>query len=49
VIKSRRVRWVDGALSSYGEEDMCRALWRKNPEGKRFLEDLDVDVRIILK
>jgi hypothetical protein len=46
-IKSRRMRWV-GHVARTEKRGVYRVLVGK-PEGKRHLEDLDIDRRIILK
>ena len=48
VIKSTRMRWV-GYVARMGERRRVYTVLVGKPEGKRTLEDADVDGRIILK
>jgi len=48
VIKSTRMRWA-GYVARMGERRRVYTVLVGKPEGKRTLEDVDVDGRIILK
>ena len=48
VIKSTRMRWA-GYVARMGERRRVYTVLVEKPEGKRTLEDADVDGRIILK
>jgi hypothetical protein len=48
VIKLRRMRWT-GHVAHMEENRNADRVYVKNPGGKRFLQDLGVDGRIILK
>ena len=48
VIKSRRVRWA-GHVARMGERSSVYRVLVGIPEGKRHLEDPDIDGRIILR
>jgi hypothetical protein len=47
-MKSRRMRWA-GACSAHGGDEKCVNNLVANPEGKRLLEYLTVDGKVILK
>jgi len=40
---------MDGAWSTYGEDERCRQGFVGRPQDKKYLEDTGVDWRIILK
>jgi hypothetical protein len=48
MIKSRMMRWA-GYVARMGEKRNAYRILVGKPEGKRQLEDLDIDGRIILK
>jgi len=48
VIKSTKIRWA-GYVARMGERRSVYTVLVEKPEGKRTLEDADVDGRIILK